>query len=73
MRLSSLLLLSLLPLSAALAHSPTDTQNDDASIADQMTLFSVKMTVQRSLITPNGHGKRLAKLKRQAVTFVLQH
>lgn len=39
MRLSSLLLLSLLPLSAALAHPPTDTQNDDASIADQTTLF----------------------------------
>ncbi|CFR16470.1 trypsin-like serine peptidase [Yersinia kristensenii] len=39
MRLSSLLLFSLLPLSAALAHPPTDTQNDDASIADQTTLF----------------------------------
>ncbi|AHM74060.2 trypsin-like serine peptidase [Yersinia hibernica] len=39
MRLSSLLLLSLLPLSAALALPPTETPNDDASIADQKTLF----------------------------------
>ncbi|WP_267248620.1 trypsin-like serine peptidase [Yersinia sp. Marseille-Q5920] len=51
MRLSSLLLLSLLPLSAALAHSPTDTQNDDASIADQMTLFFGKD--DRTAVTDN--------------------
>lgn len=39
MRLSSLLLLSLLPLSAALALPPTETPNDDTSIAEQTTLF----------------------------------
>ncbi|CNH55179.1 trypsin-like serine peptidase [Yersinia pekkanenii] len=41
MRLSSLLLLSLLPLSisAALALAPTDKLDDDRSIADQTTLF----------------------------------
>ncbi|CNH98760.1 MULTISPECIES: serine protease [Yersinia] len=39
MRLSSLLLLSLFPLSSALALSQTDTPNADNSIADQTTLF----------------------------------
>lgn len=39
MRLSSLLLLSLLPLSVAHALPLTDTSNDDSSIADQTTLF----------------------------------
>lgn len=39
MRLSSLLLLSLLPLSVARALPPTDTSNDDSGIADQTTLF----------------------------------
>ncbi|MHA3661072.1 trypsin-like serine peptidase [Yersinia enterocolitica] len=39
MRLSSLLVLSLLPLSVAHALPPTDTSNDDSSIADQTTLF----------------------------------
>ncbi|AJJ24640.1 trypsin-like serine peptidase [Yersinia enterocolitica] len=39
MRLSSLLLLSLLPLSVAHALPPTDTSNDDSGIADQTTLF----------------------------------
>ncbi|MGP2409415.1 trypsin-like serine peptidase [Yersinia enterocolitica] len=41
MRLSSLLLLSLLPLSIsmALALPPTDKPNDESSIADQTTLF----------------------------------
>lgn len=41
MRLSSLLLLSLLPLSisAALALPPTDKPDDEISIADQTTLF----------------------------------
>ncbi|MFM1504922.1 serine protease [Yersinia enterocolitica] len=39
MRLSSLLVLSLLPLSVAYALPPTDTSNDDSSIADQTTLF----------------------------------
>ncbi|WP_174847680.1 trypsin-like serine peptidase [Yersinia artesiana] len=39
MRLSSLLLLSLLPLSVAYALPSTDTSNDDSSIADQTTLF----------------------------------
>ncbi|MGE4865404.1 trypsin-like serine peptidase [Yersinia enterocolitica] len=39
MRLSSLLLLSLLPLSVAHALPLTDTSNDDSNIADQTTLF----------------------------------
>ncbi|HDL7644618.1 TPA: serine protease [Yersinia enterocolitica] len=39
MRLSSLLLLSLLPLSVAHALPLTDTSNDDSGIADQTTLF----------------------------------
>ncbi|EKN3341381.1 serine protease [Yersinia enterocolitica] len=39
MRLSSLLLLSLLPLSVAYALPLTDTSNDDSNIADQTTLF----------------------------------
>ncbi|HDL7748507.1 TPA: serine protease [Yersinia enterocolitica] len=39
MRLSSLLLLSLLPLSVAHAPPLTDTSNDDSGIADQTTLF----------------------------------
>ncbi|MGM7890706.1 trypsin-like serine peptidase [Yersinia enterocolitica] len=39
MRLSSLLLLSLLPLSVAHALPLTDTSNDNSNIADQTTLF----------------------------------
>ncbi|MBX9495529.1 serine protease [Yersinia enterocolitica] len=39
MRLSSLLVLSLLPLSVAHALPLTDTSNDDSNIADQTTLF----------------------------------
>ncbi|EPB4294372.1 serine protease [Yersinia enterocolitica] len=39
MRLSSLLLLSLLPLSVAHALPLTDTSNDESNIADQTTLF----------------------------------
>lgn len=39
MRLSSLLLLSLLPLSTAIAAPPTDTPTADNSTADQTTLF----------------------------------
>lgn len=39
MRLSSLVLLSLLPLSAAHALPPTDIPNNDSSITDQTTLF----------------------------------
>lgn len=39
MRLSSLLLFSLLPLSVAYALPSSDSSNDDSSIADQTTLF----------------------------------
>lgn len=73
MRLSSLLLLSLLPLSVAHALPLTDTSNDDSNIADQTTLFLVKMIVLRSLMALNGHGKPSVKLRQPVAIFVLRH
>ena len=60
MRLSSLLLLSLLPLSVARALPPLTRQMTTAVLPIRLLYFLVKMIVLQSRIAHNGHGRLLA-------------